>query len=369
MISYKEANRISIKAYLQTLNIHPAKEKNYYGMYHSPFREDHNASMKVDYNKNLWIDYGTGEGGTAIDLVMKIENCSFQTAISTLGCMNNQTNVLQYGCRTAGTYDRMAASTQRSSDVKTYVHQYDNTTDAFSFHREKPLATAVIQGKPAITIQKVTGITHPGLLDYLKERRIAQAIAKANCVEVHYTVNNKPYYAIGFENDSQGYELRNRYFKGCTSKDISSKISRRSEYENENFNSDSNLQSETCCLFEGFMDYLSFLTIQEKESQRHIATPSPIQTSAHSHNDVIVLNSLANLSKAIDVLSGYKRVSVFLDNDDAGQKAVQELQSICRNVDDRSFVYRGFKDLNEYLCGQGIDHKHQIPRKQHGFRL
>ena len=45
-------------------------------MYHSPFREDKDASMKVDYNQNLWIDYGTGEGGTIIDLVMRIDNVS-----------------------------------------------------------------------------------------------------------------------------------------------------------------------------------------------------------------------------------------------------------------------------------------------------
>ena len=54
----KEINRIPIKNYLAELNILPAKDRGYYGLYHSPFREDYNASMKVDFEKNLWIDYG-----------------------------------------------------------------------------------------------------------------------------------------------------------------------------------------------------------------------------------------------------------------------------------------------------------------------
>ena len=38
-------------------------------------------SMKVDYDKNLWIDYGAGEGGTLIDLVMHMERCDAGEAI------------------------------------------------------------------------------------------------------------------------------------------------------------------------------------------------------------------------------------------------------------------------------------------------
>jgi hypothetical protein len=79
-----DINRFPIREYLAGLNIYPAKERGYYGMYHSPFREDNNASMKVDYDKNLWIDYGSNEGGTLIDLVMRIENCSAGEAMQKL---------------------------------------------------------------------------------------------------------------------------------------------------------------------------------------------------------------------------------------------------------------------------------------------
>ena len=69
-------NTISIKAYLANRNIHPVKETSHSALYHSPLRVDTNASFKVDLEKNLWIDYGTNEGGTLIDLVMKLNRCS-----------------------------------------------------------------------------------------------------------------------------------------------------------------------------------------------------------------------------------------------------------------------------------------------------
>ena len=83
-MTYKEANNISIKDYLNSLGIQPVTEKESYGMYRSPLREDNTPSFKVDYNANLWCDYGTGEGGTLIDLVMKQNGCNAYGAICRL---------------------------------------------------------------------------------------------------------------------------------------------------------------------------------------------------------------------------------------------------------------------------------------------
>ncbi|MCC8132789.1 MAG: hypothetical protein LIP04_03795 [Tannerellaceae bacterium] len=70
---YTKGNNISIRSYLAEKGIYPEKDRGYYGMYHSPFREDHNASMKVDFNQNVWIDYGTGKGGGILKLIEKLE--------------------------------------------------------------------------------------------------------------------------------------------------------------------------------------------------------------------------------------------------------------------------------------------------------
>lgn len=67
----------SIKDYLATQGIYPFKEHPAYGMYKSPFRDEKTASFKVDFRANLWYDFGTGEGGSIIDLVMKMQQCNF----------------------------------------------------------------------------------------------------------------------------------------------------------------------------------------------------------------------------------------------------------------------------------------------------
>ena len=307
-----EIKQISIRQYLADLGIYPAKDSSRYGMYNSPFREDHNASLKVDYPKNLWIDYGANEGGTLIDLVMRMDHYSLHEAITTL----------------ERKYSR--------ADVDTYQSATTPTSN-FSFHRKNP-DSDLKSPESSVTIQNVQSICNPALIKYLNERRISIDIARIHCCEVHYSVNDKPYYAVGFQNDKGGYELRSKYFKGCTSKDITS-VTRNKNH---------------CLLFEGFMDYLSFLTIQKQQK-------APV--------DVFVLNSLTNLPKVKSNLTAYKGIWTFFDNDLAGRKAIQELQSTCNNVNDLSYFYSGHKDLNEYLCHKYKPQITQVQKlKRMGFR-
>lgn len=277
----KRLNQLSIRQYLAENKIMPVKNKGYYGMYHSPFRTDHNASMKVDYGKNLWIDYGTGEGGTMIDLIMKLEVCSLSEAIYKLE--------------------------QRLSGIS-----------SFSFHRNDIIP---VEEKPSIIIDRVQSITHPLLIAYLNERCINVEVARQQCREVHYSINGKHYFAIGFPNNSDGYELRNRYFKGCTSKDITN----------------IEIGGNACLVFEGFMDALSFLTMKRINQFRQ---------------NVVVLNSVANFPKAETYLRSQEEVYTFLDNDDAGKQATTKLSSVCNSLSDQSGFYAKYKDLNAYLCGE-----------------
>jgi DNA primase len=66
------------------MNITPKRNNSHYGMYYSPFRSETAPSFKVDFRKNLWYDFGSGEGGTMVDLVMKINNCTFREAMKKL---------------------------------------------------------------------------------------------------------------------------------------------------------------------------------------------------------------------------------------------------------------------------------------------
>lgn len=117
--------------------------------------------------------------------------------------------------------------------------------------------------------------------------------------------NGKPYFAIGFPNIAGGYELRNRYFKGCLAPKDITHIRQQGE------------QRDVCYLFEGFMDYLSFLSIRVNNNPEEPRT---------NEQDYMVLNSVTNLLKAEQLLRPYTRIGSFLDNDQAGKRAYENLK-------------------------------------------
>ena len=70
--------RYPIVEYLERKVIKPVRRTPAYALYHSPFREDTHPSFKVDTEKNLWIDYAEGRGGSIIDLCMRLEGCTIK---------------------------------------------------------------------------------------------------------------------------------------------------------------------------------------------------------------------------------------------------------------------------------------------------
>jgi len=301
-MNHKEINRYPIADYLRSLGITPAKEHSYYAMYHSPFREDRTASFKVDYEANRWRDFGTDENGSLIDLVMKIENCTNGRAMQLL-------------------------------------EQHIAGNHSFSFQREN-IPIRRTEKEPAIQINEVKPITHPALIQYLNERSISPALAGKYCQEVHYSINNRPYFAIGFLNNSGGWAFRNKGYKGCSAMDIKTY-----------FNTESS--KDACLVFEGFMDFLSYLIMKGEKEPKH---------------DAIVLNSTVNLPKVINQLSKYKSVQVFLDNDEGGRRAVNYLRSICKEVIDQSTHYTKFNDLNDFLCSRSAPKQAVKMKPKRGFR-
>lgn len=279
---------ISIKHFLAKQGILPRHERVGYGMYLSPFRTEAEPSFKVDYNMNLWYDFGTGEGGSIIDLVMKLENCTLSEAIIKL-----------------------------------------ENGNVFSFQSVEQKE----QVPPSFIIESIKPLQDYRLIDYLQSRRgIHIEIAQAYCKQVHYSTGGKKFFAIGFQGDAGGWELRNEYFKGSTSPKSPTTIINN---------------SPTCLLFEGFMDMLSYLTLKK------VASPNL---------DMVVLNSVVNLAKATNFLKRHQTIHTFLDNDEAGKRAIEQLRQMHPNseVVDQSVFYKNFKDLNEYLCARKLENLQTI---------
>ena len=286
--------RYPIVAYLERKGIKPVRRTPTYALYRSPLRDETHPSFKVDTQKNLWIDYAEGRGGSIIDLCMRLEGCTLSEAICRLG----QTTSFDTACNNA-----------ELSKEKAY-----SSNGSIRLPKEK-------MANGARRLIDVSDTLPSHLQEYLtKVRCINLEKARPFLKSISYEVRGRRYEAIGFANLSGGYELRNdKTFKGTVApKDITP------IFENK---------PQPVCLFEGFMDFLSFLSMKEEVNNR-----------------CLVMNSVSNIGRSISYLNNHQVSSIrtFLDNDDAGRRATQELIMAGFKVEDMSVHYGNFKDLNEY---------------------
>ena len=289
--------RYPIVEYLERKGIKPVRRTAAYALYCSPLREETHPSFKVDTEKNLWIDYGEGRGGSIIDLCMRMEGCTFSEAICRLG--------------------------QNASEYT--AHSYSKTEPRIGLNQ-----TTTRQASGTRRLISISDTLPPHLQEYLKKERcidLEKATPFLKCIS--YEVRGRRYEAIGFANSSGGYELRdNNTFKGTIApKDITPIFEDR---------------AQPVCLFEGFMDFLSFLSMKGEVT-----------------NQCLVMNSVSNVVRSIHYLNKRNITSVraFLDNDDAGRKAVQEFVNTGFKVEDMAVYYRDFKDLNEFHVSRVREHE------------
>ena len=278
--------RYPIVEYLERKGIKPVRKTPTYAMYRSPLREETRPSFKVDREKNLWIDYAEGRGGSIIDLCMRMEGCTLSEAIRHLG--------------------------QNAPDDGTY-------SSCNGFAPNNPQPVMAVNG--ARRLIEISDTLPPHLQDYLTKERcinLEKAMPFLKCIS--YEVRSRLYQAIGFANLSGGYELRdNKTFKGTIApKDITPIFTDR---------------AEPVCIFEGFMDFLSFLSMKEEIT-----------------NHCLVMNSVSNVARTIRYLNDrhLTHIRAFLDNDEAGRRTVQDFIKAGFHVEDMNIHYKGFKDLNDF---------------------
>ena len=281
--------------YLDKLGHQPTKIRGNEYWFLSPLRPEKEASFKVDRKLNAWYDHGIGKGGNIIDFGILYFNCS----------------------------------------VKEFLQKM--IADDFSFHQHLPVQAQEKQEREnKIIVQNTQPIEHIALVNYLQERQIPLEIARLYCREVHYQLNDKTYYALGLVNDSGGFELRNKYFKGSSSPKDSRVI------RNEG--------AEVLTVVEGFFSFLSYQTI--------------IKEPPHPISDFLVLNSLAFIQKNMDRMQSYVETKLMLDNDPAGDRATAKLLSISAKMKDERKLYQGYKDLNTFLIQQKVPVQNLMQQKK-----
>ncbi len=207
----------------------PVKQQGINLWYKSPLREETEASFKVNTERNQWYDFGLGKGGGIIELAAHL----YAT-------------------------DHVPYLLEQIAEQTPHVHPV-----SFSFGKQS-------SSEPSFQQLEIVPLSSPALLAYLQGRGINIELAKREWSEARFTHNGKRYFAIAFPNGSGcthngkryfaiafpngsgGYEIRNRYFKGCIAPKEISHIRQSGKARN------------TCYVFEGFMDYLSFLTLRQE---------------------------------------------------------------------------------------------------------
>lgn len=274
----EEANTISIVGFLNSLGFQPAKIIGNSYWYLSPLRNEKTPSFKVDVKLNRYFDHGISQGGKLVDLGTRLLNIDISELLDKLS----------------------------SQDLK-----------SFSFQKPEIIDT------PGYEIKKVKALENKALTAYFEGRTIPLSLAKEYCREIYYQIKDKNYFAIAFENDSKGFEIRNRYFKACLgTKDITTIL---------------NPVANNLILFEGFMDFLSgWKELRPKMSQ----------------SSFIILNSVNQIEKAKVRVSEIKPLCIeaYFDNDDAGRKCFAILKKDFSGAVDQSILYKGHKDINEMIC-------------------
>lgn len=285
-------NKISVEEVLEFLGHFPTKQNEKEAWFINPFSKENDASFKINKNLNYWYLFSEGIGGNNIDLMKKYLNASIS-------------EVLNW------------AENQNFSSF----HQQSGNYKLFNLPK-------------TYEIVEVKDIQHPALVQYLKSRKVEGQ--KHLIQEIHYQMNNKNYFGIGFRNDSDGYEIRNAYSKICLGKKDITTIKNN---------------SKSLLVFEGFFDFLSFKNIEE--------------SLENEPSDYMILNSVSMINKIKNSLENYEKIDLYFDNDEAGNRAVQMIKSEGNDAEDCRVLYSDFKDLNDWLIHKKPPEKvHQIIKRR-----
>ena len=273
----KQANtQISIRNVLESFSLFPSKDNSKTAFYFAFDREEKTPSLFVNFVKNIAFDFGTGKKYDIVSLVQGIKQCSVSQALE-------------------------------------YLSQFN-----FSF---KEQMYNITRDGSKYEILSISEVKHYALIQYLKERRIENNIHLLK--EIHYKISNKKYFGIGFKNDANGYEVRNKYSKICIGRKDITTIKNKSN----------NLR-----IFEGFMDYLSFIQMKK--------------TLEEQLSDYVILNSVTMIFKLEKIIKSYEKIELYFDNDEAGNRATNEVKRLNPYVEDNRILYQNYKDLNDFIMGK-----------------
>ncbi len=273
-------NQILFEEILQSLGLTPAKKTKNEIWYLNPFFTEKTASFKINILENTYFLFSDYTRGSVVDFLIRYLDTNIEGVIN-----------------------------------------YINKSNFFSSFQKQKTSDDFKNFSSGLEIINVQKIKNPALLDYIKSRKILEQ--KHLISEINYQIKNRKYFGICFKNNSGGFEFRNKYAKLCLAKKDIATIK----------NGSNKLR-----IFEGFMDYYSFLTLHKAKN--------------NLDSDYIILNSVSMVRKTFNDIKNYETVEMYFDNDHAGNGCVEIIWSVEPSANDYRFLYAEFKDLNDFLINK-----------------
>ena len=286
----KQFNSIKLEEVLLSLGHLPTKQSEKEAWFLNPFATENHASFKLDKKQNIWYLHSEGIGGNNVDFMQKYLNASVK-------------KVLEW-----------AEKQNFSSFQQQNIIQKQNSLNQ------------------NYQITEIKELQNENLKNYLQQRGLMSNVYPL-VKEVYFTIGEKNLYAIGFENRSGGWEVRNSFYKGSLLKKDISVINLNNQTSNKNV-----------VVFEGFMDALSF-----------------VEMKSLYNGDILVMNSISLLNKTKEHLKNYFGIHLFLDNDKSGVNCKNSILKSFPKAIDHSEIYFPHKDLNDYLLSQN---KIEVEKRQ-----
>lgn len=271
----------------------------------NPLRQERTVSLSVNHVKNVWYDLGTGKGGNIIDFMIEYGKTDVSGALSGLKEIFGTLPYKNQKKPSEGKYEAKKQPSRKPSSNKIVIHK---VTDLGQDWKSE------------------------SLLQYTRSRGLDDALCRQYLKYIEYKNGSypKPFWALGFANNSGGFELRSDKFKGASSPKDFTFIKGQGRGESH---------SNSVNIYEGWPDFLSNLSMKEIDA--------PIY-------DTIILNSLSLAGKAVNTIKDnkYKSARLFLDNNAAGDSATQkigkELEMVWIETKDMRGLYSDYEDINDF---------------------
>ncbi|SFT05595.1 hypothetical protein [Mucilaginibacter polytrichastri] len=279
--------QVSITALLARLGYQPVHNSGRESVYRSVLHQDgKKPSFCVNDTLGMWYDKRTGKGGNVIDFGL-----AFWPGLATREVCGKLNDVMHQAVLPAVAGVKQAGKRRRKSLKLPYFR-----------------------------IDKVCELGQTTSIRQFLERRGIWEEAQGVLQEVHYhkvDTHQKPtlYAAAGYRNEHGGWQVRNKYFKGCLANKGLTLLAG---------------DSRRLCVFKDIFDYLSW---------------------KHEHpdlsNSALIINSYSLLPAAIKVAMRYPELAVYFDHSPEGHQSLRQFITELPYANNGISAFKGHHDYNE----------------------